>query len=128
MNVGRWSPPTDRQVGLEDLVVPVLVLAVLLAPGLLRAVLEVRREYLRDLRDERWEMTIESQLEIFSIPDWDVAHDLNPPAQLIKMFQDGGQVNSQFEGPGAKLGVRGGPIWSCFCLAGDIYLGEPIPH
>ena len=53
MNVGRWPPATDRQVGLEDLVVPVLVLAVLLAPGLLRAVLEVRREYLRDLRDER---------------------------------------------------------------------------
>ena len=53
MNVGRWPPPTDRQVGLEDLVVPVLVLAVLLAPGLFRAVLEVRREYLRDLRDER---------------------------------------------------------------------------
>ena len=53
MNVGRWPPPTDRQVGLEDLVVPVLVLAVLLAARLLRAVLEVGREYLRDLRDER---------------------------------------------------------------------------
>ena len=60
---------THREVGLEHLVVPVLLLAVLLASSLLCAVLEVGRKYLRHLivrHCVKWRISKFSLLLIFS--------------------------------------------------------------